>query len=58
MADHQSSFQTESATAELIEILKTRTKQIHNHDIDTLFSGALLARPQALRETFQMMPVC
>lgn len=57
VADHESSLQTESSSAEFIQIFKTRPQQVHHHDIDPLLAGALLSRPQTLREPFEVMTI-
>ena len=57
MTDHECCLQTESSSAELIQIFKTRSQKVHHHNVDPLLAGALLSRPQALREAFEVMTI-
>ena len=57
VTDHECCLQTESSTAELVQIFKTRSQEIHHHNVDTFLAGALLSRPQTLWEAFEMMAI-
>ena len=57
MTDHECCLQTESSSAELIQIFKTRSQKVHHHNVDSLLAGALLSRPQTLWEAFEVMPI-
>jgi hypothetical protein len=55
--DHESCLEREPATAELEQVLKRGPQQVHDHDVDTLVAGALLAGPLHDWETLQVVPV-
>ena len=57
VADHECSLQTESSSAELIQIFKTRPQEVHDHNVDPLLAGTFLSRPQTLWEAFKMMAI-
>ena len=57
VADHECCLQTESSSAEFIQVFKTRPQEVHHHNVDALLAGALLSRPETLREPFEVVAI-